>query len=164
MNDKYIHILSLVLTAIGLMAAVFLYWSQPRTFAEISTKGQVAMGTYQINKADFDTGIANFRKDEFASARAAFQRADPERHDAATQSYIAYSYYREGWGRISNDDTLFRSGLEAVNRVIALDPNFRSSDESLKMRDPAELKSELEEGLKITPSDFNPMRLTRERK
>ncbi|MEQ1645284.1 MAG: hypothetical protein ABL959_17675, partial [Pyrinomonadaceae bacterium] len=78
-----------------------------------------------------------------------------------TQFYIAYSYYRQGWGRVSNDDALFKSGLEAVTRV---DPNFRSTDAALQMKTPAELKFELEEGLKLTASDFNPMKLTKERK
>ena len=32
------------------------------------------------------------------------------------------------------------------------------------MKTPSELKAELEDGLKITVSDFNPMKLTRERK
>ena len=107
---------------------------------------------------------ANFRKDEFIAARAAFDRADPEKRDANTQFYVAYSFYRQGWGRLSNDDTLFAAGLDTVTRVIAIDPNFRSADDSLGIKAPAELKNEFEEGLKITPSDFNPMRLMRERK
>ena len=65
---------------------------------------------------------------------------------------------------MSNDDALFTAGIEAVNRVITIDAGFVSADESLGIRSPAELRNELEEGLKITPSDFNPLRLTRERK
>ena len=90
--------------------------------------------------------------------------ADPEQRDAATQYYIAYSYYRQGWGRLTNDDALFSQGLASVNRVISIEPNFRSDDADLKMKSPYELKQELEEGLKFTMSDLNPMRLTRERK
>lgn len=96
--------------------------------------------------------------------RDAFDRADPEKRDAATQFYVAYSFYRQGWGRLSNDDELFAAGLAAVNRAMALDPNYRAADETLTMRTPAELKAEIEEGLKVTLSDLNPMRLTRERK
>ena len=164
MKDKYIHVLSIVLVVAGLVLVVFLYSTEPRTFAEVTTRGQVVLGTYEVDQTLFDKGLANFDRDEFVAARAAFERADPERRDARTQFYIAYAYYRQGWGRFSNDDDLFKSGLEAVNRSIAADPNFRSTDQGLGLRSPVELRNELEEGLKITASDFNPMRLTRERK
>ncbi len=164
MNEKLIHILGIVLTAAGFTFIAFLYWTEPRSLAEVTTKSQVVLGTYEINKAEFERGLVSFRKDEFPTARAAFDLADPEKRDAATQYYIAYSYYRQGWGRASNDDAQFKSGLDAVNRVISIDPSFRSSDETLVMSSPAELKNELEEGLKITLSDFNPMKLVRERK
>lgn len=164
MNDKYLHILSLILTVAGLAFVVFLYSTQPRSIAEVATRGQVVLGTYEINKDEFLRGLASFRKDEFPSARAAFERADPEKRDAATQFYIAYSYYRQGWGRLSNDDALFTAGLASANRAIAADPNFRVADESLVMKTPVELKNELEEGLKVTADDFNPLKLARERK
>jgi len=161
MKERHIQILSITVVAIGLTFIAFLYWSQPRTLAEVATKGSVAIGTYEVNKTEFEAGIAAFRQDQFIVARAAFERADPEKRDAATQFYIAYSYYRQGWGRVSNDDALFQSGLKAVNSI---DPNFRSTDANLQMKTPAELKFELEEGLKLTVSDFNPMKLTKERK
>lgn len=161
MKEKHIQILGILVVAFGLTFIAFLYWSQPRTLAEVATKGSVAIGTYEVNKTEFDAGVAAFRQDQYVAARAAFERADPEKRDAATQFYIAYSYYRQGWGRVSNDDALFQSGLEAANRV---DSNFRSTDANLQMKTPAELKFEFEEGLKLTTSDFNPMKLTRERK
>ena len=164
MNVKYIHVLAIVLTVAGLAFVSFLYWAEPRSLAEVTTKGQVVLGTYEINKAEFDQGLASFRKEAYSDARAAFDRADPEKRDANTQFYAAYSYYRQGWGRLSNDDTLFQPGLEAVNRVIAIDPKYKTRDETLGIKTPAELKNEFEEGLKITPSDFNPMKLMRERK
>ena len=161
MKEKHIQILGIAGVVVGLTFIAFLYWSQPRTLAEVATKGSVAIGTYEVNKMEFDAGLAAFRQDQVVAARAAFERADPEKRDAATQFYIAYTYYRQGWGRVSNDDALFKSGLEAVNRV---DTNFRSTDASLQMKTAAELKSEFEEGLKLTASDFNPMKLTKERK
>jgi glutamine cyclotransferase len=164
MNERLIQILGLVMITLGSIFIAFLYWTAPRSFAEVATKSSVAISTYSVDKAAFEQGLASFRRDEFAAARAAFNRADPEKRDAATQFYLAYSYYRQGWGRLSNDDALFSKGLETVDRVIAMDPSFRSEDETLTIRAPAELKAEIEEGLKITPSDFNPMRLTRERK
>ena len=164
MNEKLIQILGIVLIFAGFAFTAFLYWTEPRSLAEVTTKGQVAIGTYEINKDEFARGLTLFRADDFIGARIAFDRADPEKRDTTTQFYVAYSYYRQGWGRLSNDDSLFKPGLDAVNRVIALDAKFRSADETLAMKTPAELKNEMEEGLKITPSDFNPMKLTRERK
>ena len=164
MKTRYIHISGIFITLAGFVLIAFLYWTEPRTLAEVSTKGSVAIGTYSVDRAAFEQGLASFRKDAFPDARAAFDRADPEKRDAATQFYIAYSYYRQGWGRLSNDDTLFTPGLAAADRVMTIDPNFRSSDTTLTMKTAAELKNELEDGLKITPSDFNPMKLTRERK
>lgn len=161
MKEKHIQILGIAVVALGLSFIAFLYWSQPRSLAEVATKGSVAIGTYEVNKTEFDAGVAAFRQDQFVAARAAFERADPEKRDAATQFYITYAYYREGWGRVSNDDALFNSGREAVTRV---DPNFRSTDAALQMKTPAELKFELEEGLKLSASDFNPLKLTKERK
>ena len=118
----------------------------------------------RIDKAQFERGLADFRRDAFPDARGAFERADPERRDANVQFYIAYSYYRQGWGRVYNDNTLFQAGLEAVNRVVSLDPGYRTTDETLQLKTAVELKNELEEGLKVTPSDFNPMKVLRERK
>lgn len=164
MSEKYSHILGIAITAIGLAFIAFLYSTEPRSLAEVTSKGQVVLGTYEINKAEFDQGLGHFKKDEFPDARAAFDRADPEKRDANTQFYAAYSYYRQGWGRLSNDDALFTAGLTAVDRVIAIDPRFITTDETLGIKTPFELKNEFEEGLKTTPSDFNPMRLTRERK
>ncbi len=164
MNDRYIQILGIIITAAGFVFITFLYWTEPRSLAEVTSKTQVVIGTYEINKPEFEIGLASFKREEFPAARAAFDRADPEKRDAATQFYIAYSFYRQGWGRFSNDDAHFASGIMAVNRVIAIEPNFRTADEALIMRIPAELKTELEEGLRITASDFNPLKLTRERK
>src|SRR5688572_10024081 len=164
MNEKYIQIFGIALTNAGLVFVTFLYSTEPRSLVEVTSKGQVVFSTYEIDKAAFEQGLASFRKDQFPAARAAFERADPERRDAATQFYTAYSYYRQGWGLISNDDALFTTGLAAVDRVIAIEPNFRTADETLIMKTPAELKNEFEEGLKVTPEDFNPLKLGRERK
>lgn len=164
MNQKYIHILSIALVIAGSAFITFLYWAEPKTLAEVTTKSSVIIGTYEINKTEFDLGLTSFRQDKFPDARAAFERADPEKRDVATQFYVAYSYYRQGWGRVSNDDDLFKLGLAAAERLIAVNPSFRATDESLVMKTAAELKNEFEEGLKITPDDFNPMKLTRERK
>ncbi len=175
MNEKYIQILGLALIAVYGIFVVFLYAAEPRSIDEISikaksavedavTRGQVMTGTYEIDQARFAAGLQAFRQDNFVAARDAFERADPERRDAKTQFYIAYSFYRQGWGRVSNEDALFKQALESVERVAMLDRNFRSDDANLQLRTPAELRNELEEGMQVTADDFNPLRLVRERK
>ncbi len=110
--------------------------------------------------------MSYFRNDQFAEARAAFARADPARRDARTQFYIAYAFYRQGWGRFYSDDMLYREGLEAVNHAIELAPGGRLVVEApgQPIRTADELKAELEAGLRQEPSDFNPMRVFRPRK
>lgn len=175
MNEKYIQIFGILATVIYGAFVVFLYAAEPRSIEEISikakstvenavTKGQVITGTYEIDQVKFKEGLTAFRNDNFIAARDAFERADPEKRDPKTQYYIAYSYYRQGWGRISNDDALFKQALDSLARVSMLDPNFRSDDANLQLRTPAELRNELEEGMRITADDFNPMKLVRERK
>ncbi|MBA2378057.1 MAG: hypothetical protein H0V76_00615 [Blastocatellia bacterium] len=175
MNEKYIQILGLAIAAAFGVFIVFLYAVEPRSIEEIShkavqtydnvtTKGQVILGRYEVDQAQFQEGLNAFRNDNFIAARDSFQRADPESRDPAAQFYIAYSYYRQGWGRITNDDELFMKSSEALQRVTLLDPNFRSTDADLKLATPAELRSELEDGLRVTISDFNPLRVFRERK
>lgn len=175
MKEKYIHILSLVLVVIYGFLIVWLYWAEPKNLEEVSTKaketientttkGQIIIGTYEVDATKFNDGLKAFRADNFVAARSYFENADPESRDAKTQFYIAYSFYRQGFGKLYNDDELFKKGLEQTNRVIALDKNFKSDDVDLTMKTPAELKNEFEEGLRFTADDFNPMKLTRERK
>jgi hypothetical protein len=175
MKEKQIQILGILLTAVYGFTIAWLYWAAPKSLEDVSTKametientaskGQVMIGTYEVDPALFTQGLLAFRQDNFVAARDAFVRADPERRDPKTQFYIAYSYYRQGFGRVSNDDALFKQGLEETARVAALDRNFRADDADLLMKTPAELKNELEEGLRLTTADFNPLRVLRERK
>lgn len=175
MKEKYIQALGILMTALYAVFVVFLYWAEPKTLEEVSTKakttienvstkGQVIIGTYEIDQAKFDEGLAAFRQDNFLVARDRFEKADPEKRDAKVQYYVAYSYYRQGWGRVSNDDTLFKQGLDQVNKVILLDGDFRTADDNLQIKTPVELKNEFEEGLKVTAGDFNPLKVFNERK
>jgi hypothetical protein len=174
-KKSYIQIFSLLLVAFYGASVAWLYWAEPKTLGEVSTKaketvenvatkGQVVIGTYEIDQAKFNEGLQAFRADNFILARDLFSKADPERRDAKTQYYIAYSLYRQGWGRVSNDDELFKKGLEQTDYVIRLDRNFKAEDENLLLKNPVELKNELEEGLQVTAADFNPLKVLRERK
>ena len=175
MSEKHIQLTGIFLTAVYAIFIAWLYWVEPKSLEEVpakaqttienvTTKTQVAIGTYEVNQAKFNEGLAAFRQDNFIVARDNFEKADTEKRDAKTQFYIAYSFYRQGFGKVSNDDVLFKSGLEQVNRVIALDRNFKSDDANLQTKTPVELKNEFEEGLKVTAGDFNPLKVFRERK
>ena len=124
------------------------------------------VGAYHVDAQAFADGLQFFRKDQFVEARAAFSRADPAERDATTQFYIAYAFYREGWGRVYNDDTLFTSGLAAVDKAIALAPNGRVvvADPDLQMHSADELRAELQRGVTREASDLNPLKVFRTRK
>ena len=162
-----------MLRALGLVTSiayasliVWLYATQPQTSAQAIGGLAATVGAYRIDQQSFDDGLSYFRRDMFQEARMAFERADPARRDARTQFYIAYSFYREGWGRLYNDDKLFAQGLEVVDRAIALAPANRLvvEDANLKMRSADELKAELQRGMTRDASDFNPLRVLDERK
>lgn len=175
MKEKYLQVFGIVLTAVYGLFVAWIYVAAPKSLEELpakaqqtieraTTTAQVITNTYEIDQAKFNEGLTAFRADNFIVARDNFEKADTEKRDAKTQFYIAYSFYRQGWGRVSNDDELFKKGLEQMKRVDLLDKNFKSDDANLQLKTPVELKNEFEEGLKITASDFNPLKLVRERK
>lgn len=145
---------------------VWLYSTEPQTVAEVTGGLSSTIGAYHVDAQASSDAMAFFRRDAFAEARMAFDRADSAHRDARTQFYIAYSYYRQGWGRLYNDDTLFRKGIEAVDRAIALAPDHRLivDDPDLGMHSAEELKAELERGVTRDASDFNPLKVFRDRK
>lgn len=166
MQSKIIQVAGLAFTIAYAVLIVWLYATEPRTFKEVATGVQVAAGTYQINEEKFNSALDLFRREQFRAARDEWQRADPAQGDARTQFYIAYSFYREGWGRVYYDQQLFKQGLEAVNRAIALSSASPLSvdDPNLQMHSAAELKAELEQGTERSWSDVNPLKVLRTRK
>jgi hypothetical protein len=154
---------------VALVYAVLVVWAyarQPQTIAQVTGGLSASVGAYRIDPQAFADALQFFRRDQFLEARAAFARADPAERDARTQFYIAYSYYREGWGRLYNSDPLFAKGLETVNKAIALAPSGRLviDDPDLQMHSADELKAELQRGLEREASDFNPLRVFDQRK
>ena len=145
---------------------LWLYGTQPQTMAEVTGGLTASIGAYTVDEQSRADGMAFFRNDQFVEARAAFDRADPARRDATIQFYVAYSYYRQGWGRVYNDDALFKQGLEAVDRAIGVAPGNRIvvDDPDLGLRTADELRAELQRGLTNELSDYNPLRVLRERK
>ncbi len=166
MRDRLLRLSGLVLVVAYAALIVWVYARQPQTVAQVTGGIASRVGAYRVDPQSFADGLAFFRNDQFPEARAAFERADPAERDARTQFYIAYAFYRQGWGRVYNDDELFRRGLEAADRAIALAPNgrIRVEDAGLQMRSGDELKAELERGLERDASDFNPLKVFRKRK
>jgi hypothetical protein len=165
MRQKAVQVLGLALTLCYGVLVVWLYATEPRSFKEVATGAQVATGTYQVDQQKFNSGLDLFRREQFRAARDEWQRADPAQSDPKTQFYIAYAFYREGWGRVYYDQNLFKQGLDAVNRAIALSPvPLMVDDPNLQMRTAAELKTELDQGTERTWSDLNPVEVIRKRK
>lgn len=144
----------------------WLYVAQPQTPSQVTGGLAAIVGAYHVDAQAFADGLQFFRNDQFVEARAAFARADPAERDATTQFYIAYAFYRQGWGRVYNDDALFTAGLAAVDKAIAAAPNGRVvvDDPDLQMHSADELRAELQRGVTREASDFNPLKVFRTRK
>lgn len=164
---------SLYIRAFGFVASVcyaaFIVWAyvhQPQSVAEVTGGFAADIGVYQVDQPSFDEGLRLFRAQQYTAARSAFERADAAHRDPKTQFYLAYCFYREGWGRVYNDDRLFGLGLAAVNRSIALAPHgiLTVDDPDLGIRTADELKAELEAGLRHELADLNPLKIFRPRK
>jgi hypothetical protein len=166
MQDRAVRVFGLLLSVCYATSIIWLYVRQPQTVAEVTGGLAATVGVYQIDQAAFDDGLALFRREQFEASRAAFERADPAGQDARTQFYIAYSYYRSGWGRLYQDDALFKKGLERIDKAIDLAPGGRLmvDDPELSIHNADELRAELVDGLRTDASDFNPMRVFRKRK
>jgi hypothetical protein len=166
MREQMVRGAGLVVALLYASAITWTYARQPSSVAQLTGGLAAEVGAYRVDETTFADGLAFFRNDRFVEARAAFSRADPAERDARTQFYIAYSYYRQGWGRLYSDDTLFAAGLVHVDKAIALAPSGRLvvDDAMLQMRSADELRAELEAGLKRDASDFNPLRVVRPRK
>ena len=149
--------------------AILIAWlaaSQPQSLAEVTGGLAATVGAYEADAVNFAEGLRLFRQEQFDAARIAWSRADPAGRDARTQFYVAYSYYRQGWGRFSHDDALYAAGLEALDRAVASAPGGRVvvSDPGLQMQTADELRAELRGGITRDWSDVNPARVFRSRK
>jgi hypothetical protein len=166
MQHKLIQSVGVAWTLLYAVFVIWIYATEPRTLREVATGAQVVAGTYEVDREKFEEGLRLFRGEQFRAARDEWARADPEKRDARTQFYTAYAFYREGWGRVYNDDALFKQGLDAANRAINLSQTerLRVDDPDLQLHTPAELKAELEQGLERTVEDLNPLKVFRERK
>jgi len=155
------------MTATLLYAAAILrvYVQRPASLPEMSASLTSVVRAYQIDKPRFDQGLRFFRGNQFAEARDAFAHADPGKQDATVQFYVAYSYLRQGWGRVYSDDTLFTAGKAAVERArqVSASGTITVDDPDLKLHTAEELAAEFDRGLTRDLSDLNPAKLLRDR-
>lgn len=166
MSSALVRVAGLIVTAAYASLIVWTYARQPRTVRQLTGGVAATVGAYKVDPVNFEDGLRFFRNEQFVEARAAFERADPARQDAQTQFYIAYSFYRQGWGHVYKDDALYRQGLEAVDRAIAHAPGGRLvvGDGNLGMHTADELRAELQRGTQHGMSDLNPMKVLEPRK
>jgi len=166
MKYPLLHATGITATLLYGAFVVWVYATQPRTFKEVAQGARVASGAYSVDPARFDTALSLFHRGLYRAAREEWERADPARAEARTQFYIAYAFYREGWGRLYHDDALYTEGLLAVDRALALTTSgsLLVDDPDLKMHTAAELRAELEKGRERTWSDLNPLKVLEERK
>ncbi len=165
MQPRHIQSAGILVTLLYGLFIVWVYATAPRSFSEAAAQTRVTTGTYEIDQKHFQAGLDLFHGDQFRASREEFALADPLQRDARTQFYVAYSLYREGWGRTYNDEALFKQGLEAADRALGLSNGVLSIDDTnLKMHSAAELKTELQQGLDRSLSDLNPLKVFRERK
>ena len=166
MREPVIRGAGLVASLAYAAVVAWIYVTQPQNVAQVTGGFASMAGVYKIDAQAFADGLRFFRADQFVEARAAFLRADPAERDPGAQFYIAYTYYRQGWGRLYKDDTLFAKGLVAVDKAIALAPNGRLvvDDPDLQMHSADELRAELHRGVTRELSDFNPLRVFGTRK
>ena len=166
MQHKLIQSVGIAWTILFATFIVWIYATEPRNFKEVTAGAQAATGIYQIDQARFDAALELFQREQFRAARDEWTRADPGRLDARTQFYIAYAFYREGWGRLYHDNSLFLQGLEVVNRAIELAPDktLTVDDPNLQTHPADELKAEHEQGTERSSGDINPFKVFRKRK
>jgi hypothetical protein len=160
MSPTRLRLVGLLLVFSYATFIVWLYATEPRSLAELRGGVAVTIGAYSIDRASFEEGLRLFRNDQFVAARSAFARADPGQRDPTTQFYIAYSFLRQGWGRLYHDDVLYREGLRTLERAVAVSPTgqVRVDDTALALRTTDELKAELERGLGREMPDLNRLR------
>ncbi len=160
-----LRVIGLSLTFVYAGSVARMYLRQPTTLSEARGTLTSTIGAYRINQDRFEAGLRFFRQDQLAEARDAFAQADPARQDATVQFYVAYTYLRQGWGRVYSDDELYKKGLDTLEHARRLAPGraIAVDDANLTLRTAEELEAEFLRGLTRDASDFNPARLLRER-
>jgi hypothetical protein len=166
MQHRLIQSVGIAWTILFAAFIIWIYATEPRSFKEVTASAEAVAGTYEIDQGRFNSALDMFHREQFRAAREEWALADPGMRDARTQFYIAYAFYREGFGHVYYDKNLFKQGLDVVNRAISLAPEgtLMVDDPDLQMHTASELKAELEQGLEPSLGDINPFKVFRKRK
>ncbi|HEV8368980.1 MAG TPA: hypothetical protein VGQ39_13590 [Pyrinomonadaceae bacterium] len=62
MQHRFIQIIGLALSAVYAAAIIWIYATEPRTFKEVATGAQVAVGTYQVDQEKFNAALTLFNQ------------------------------------------------------------------------------------------------------
>lgn len=165
MSPTALRVLGLTASLVYAAAIVRVYVRQPATLPEMAGSLTTSVGAYRIDQARLDAGLRFFRQDQFVEARDAFAQADPARQDARVQFYIAYSYLRQGWGRVYADDALYKAGAATLEHARSLAPGgtIVVDDPNLALHTAEELAAEFQRGQTRELSDLNPARVFHQR-
>ncbi len=141
------------------------YVRQPGSLPEVAGSLTSSVGAYRIDQARFDAGLRFFHQGQFVEARDAFVQADPARQDARVLFYVAYSFMRQGWGRVYCDEALYRAGKATLEqaRSVASGSALVVDDPDRRLHSAEELAAEFDRGLTRQISDLGPSHLLRER-
>ena len=77
MQQRFVQIIALAVSAVYAVVIVWLYATEPRSFNELATGAEVAAGTYPVDQEKFNAALALFRREQFRAARDEWNRADP---------------------------------------------------------------------------------------
>ncbi len=156
---RIIKLTGLIIALLYAGIIIWVYVRQPRSFAEIKTQAAVEVNVYAIKQENFDEAVKQFNSGHYQVAINQFKLADPGERDATSQFYMAYCYYLLGRGKFADDDELFREGLTAIERCLDSAPNhiFEIARQDLEIKNAGELRARFQEGLQVTPADFNPL-------
>ena len=165
MSATTVRAIGLACVCLYAAAIARVYVRQPSSLPEVTGSLTSSVGAYRIDQARFDAGLTFFHQSQFIEARDALGQADPARQDPRVQFYVAYSYMRQGWGRVYCDGALYRAGKATLEqaRSVATGGTLRVDDPDLKLHSVEELAAEFDRGLTRQISALGPGHLLRER-
>ena len=162
-----------VIRGVGLVVSLayaaaigWVYLHQPQTMAEVRGGLASSVGVYRPDPIAFADGLRLLPSGSIRGGSPRVRSRGSAHRNPTTQFYVAYSFYRQGWGRVYADSALYARGLEAVDRAALASPTGHVvvDDPELQMHSSEELKAELQRGMTHELSDLNPMNVLRTRK
>ena len=136
-----------------------------RACPEVTGSLTSSVGVYRIDRREVRCRASLLPPGSVRRGPRRVRAGRPGRQDPTVQFYTAYSYLRQGWGRVYDDDALSRRQGDARRAPGSCAPHGTIVDRrrALKLHSAEELDAEFDRGLTHGVADLNPMRLLRER-